>query len=62
MKAFWFEDISHIYADNTVSPFEKVLVIQALRPDYLHTALSKWASEQLGELNFCLNLVESSVI
>ena len=48
MKAVWFEDVDHIYADNTVNPFEKVLVIQALRPDYLHTALSKWAADQLG--------------
>ena len=53
MKAAWFEDVSHIYVDKTVSPFEKVLVIQALRPDHLHTALSKWAAEQLGESNFC---------
>ncbi|XP_051159645.1 cytoplasmic dynein 2 heavy chain 1 [Leptopilina boulardi] len=51
MKASWFEDVGHIYAENTISPFEKVLVIQAIRPDHLHAALSKWAADQLGVRN-----------
>lgn len=49
MKSSWLTDISNIYADNNLSAFQKVLIIKALRPDYLHTALSQLAANQLGE-------------
>lgn len=49
MKSSWLKDISNIYADNGLSAFQKVLVVKALRPDYLHTALSKLAAKQLGK-------------
>ncbi|XP_032668403.1 cytoplasmic dynein 2 heavy chain 1 [Odontomachus brunneus] len=48
MKSSWLKDISNIYADNGLSAFQKVMVVKALRPDYLHTALSKLAASQLG--------------
>ncbi|KAL0104886.1 hypothetical protein PUN28_016497 [Cardiocondyla obscurior] len=48
MKMSWLNDISDIYADKGLSTFQKVLVVKALRPDYLHTALSKLAAKQLG--------------
>nr|XP_012219219.1 PREDICTED: cytoplasmic dynein 2 heavy chain 1 [Linepithema humile] len=48
MNSSWLKDISNIYADNGLSAFQKVLVVKALRPDYLHTALSKLAAKQLG--------------
>ncbi|XP_071561821.1 cytoplasmic dynein 2 heavy chain 1 [Temnothorax nylanderi] len=48
MKSSWLNDISDIYADKGLSAFQKVLVVKALRPDYLHTALSKSAAKQLG--------------
>lgn len=57
MKASWFEDVGQIYADNSISPFEKVLVIQAIRPDHLHTALSKWAADQLGDFYFLCSIL-----
>lgn len=49
MKPSWLNDISNIYADKELSAFQKVLVVKALRPDYLHTALSKLAAKQLGK-------------
>jgi hypothetical protein len=49
MKSSWLKDISNIYADDGLSAFQKVLVVKALRPDYLHTALSKLAAKQLGK-------------
>ncbi|XP_018402903.1 PREDICTED: cytoplasmic dynein 2 heavy chain 1 [Cyphomyrmex costatus] len=48
MKPSWLNNVSDIYADNGLSAFQKVLVVKALRPDYLHTALSKLAAKQLG--------------
>lgn len=54
MKSSWLKDISNVYADNGLSVFQKVLVVKALRPDYLHTALSKLAANQLG--NVCVAL------
>ncbi|EFN76217.1 Cytoplasmic dynein 2 heavy chain 1 [Harpegnathos saltator] len=51
MRSSWLKDISNIYADNGLSAFQKVLVVKALRPDYLHTALSKLAASQLGVKN-----------
>lgn len=44
----WIEDITNIYKDMTLTAFQKVLVIQTLRPDHLHTALTKFVTEQLG--------------
>jgi len=49
MKSSWLKDISNIYADDGLSAFQKVLAVKALRPDYLHTALSKLAAKQLGK-------------
>lgn len=49
MKSSWLNNISDIYADNGLSAFQKVLIVKALRPDYLHTALSKLAAKQLGK-------------
>lgn len=49
MKPSWLKDISNIYADNGLSAFQKVLIVKAFRPDYLHTALSKFAANQLGK-------------
>ncbi|XP_029665147.1 cytoplasmic dynein 2 heavy chain 1 [Formica exsecta] len=48
IKPSWLKDISNIYADSELNAFQKVLVVKALRPDYLHTALSKFAAKQLG--------------
>lgn len=44
----WFDDLKNINREQNLTPFQKVLVIQALRPDHLHTALTKLATEQLG--------------
>jgi len=49
LKPSWLKDISNIYADDGLSAFQKVLVVKAFRPDYLHTALSKLAAKQLGK-------------
>lgn len=49
IKPSWLKDISNIYADSELDAFHKVLVVKALRPDYLHTALSKFAAKQLGK-------------
>ncbi|XP_047369553.1 cytoplasmic dynein 2 heavy chain 1 isoform X1 [Vespa velutina] len=48
MKRAWFEDIGNIYNDNSLTPFQRILIIKVLRPDYLHTALTKFAISQLG--------------
>ncbi|KMQ91499.1 cytoplasmic dynein 2 heavy chain 1-like protein [Lasius niger] len=48
MKPSWLKNISNIYADSELNAFQRVLVVKALRPDYLHTALSKLAAKQLG--------------
>ncbi|XP_011311295.1 cytoplasmic dynein 2 heavy chain 1 [Fopius arisanus] len=48
MKSEWLEDAKNIYRDQTLTAFQKVLAVQALRPDHLHTALSKLTREQLG--------------
>ncbi|XP_046488904.1 cytoplasmic dynein 2 heavy chain 1 [Neodiprion pinetum] len=44
----WLADAGKIFADTTLTPLQKALVVRALRPDYLHTALSKLAASQLG--------------
>lgn len=51
LRPNWIEDITNIYRDTSLSVFHKVLVIQALRPDYLHSALTKFVTEQLGVKN-----------
>ncbi|XP_017764042.1 PREDICTED: cytoplasmic dynein 2 heavy chain 1 [Eufriesea mexicana] len=48
MKPSWLNDVSNIYAESNLTTFQKVLLIKTLRPDYLHTALSKFAAEVLG--------------
>ncbi|KAL6266424.1 hypothetical protein P5V15_003274 [Pogonomyrmex californicus] len=48
IKPSWLNNIVDIYADSDLSAFQKVLVVKSLRPDYLHTALSKLAAKQLG--------------
>lgn len=45
----WMSDPNNIYANEDLSSFEKILTIQALHPECLHSALSKWAAGQLGE-------------
>ncbi|XP_050496495.1 cytoplasmic dynein 2 heavy chain 1 [Bombus huntii] len=51
MKQSWLSDVSNIYAESNLTTFQKVLLIKTLRPDYLHTALSKLAAEALGVKN-----------
>ncbi|KAK0158915.1 hypothetical protein PV328_009853 [Microctonus aethiopoides] len=51
LRPNWIEDIKNIYRDTSLSVFHKVLVIQALRPDYLYSALTKFVTEQLGVKN-----------
>ncbi|XP_076621618.1 dynein cytoplasmic heavy chain beethoven [Colletes latitarsis] len=48
MKPAWLNDVSNIYAETGLTTFQKILIIKTLRPDYLHTALSKLAAEVLG--------------
>ncbi|XP_043507557.1 cytoplasmic dynein 2 heavy chain 1 [Frieseomelitta varia] len=48
MKQSWLNDVSNIYAESNLTTFQKILLIKTLRPDYLHTALSKLAAEVLG--------------
>lgn len=50
MKQNWLEDIESIYSEKSLTLFQKTLVVQGLRPDHLHTALTKFATNQLGEL------------
>lgn len=50
MTPSWLKDVSNIYAERNLTTFQKVLIIKTLRPDYLHTALSKLAAEVLGNL------------
>ncbi|XP_020293197.1 cytoplasmic dynein 2 heavy chain 1 [Pseudomyrmex gracilis] len=62
IKPSWLKDTSGIFADSELSPFQKVLVLKALRPDYLHTALSKYAAKQLGLKNLAPPLWTLSAI
>ncbi|XP_076387639.1 dynein cytoplasmic heavy chain beethoven [Megachile rotundata] len=48
MKPAWLNDVNNIYAESGLTTFQKILLIKTLRPDYLHTALSKLAAEVLG--------------
>ncbi|XP_017891098.1 cytoplasmic dynein 2 heavy chain 1 isoform X2 [Ceratina calcarata] len=48
MKPAWLNHVGNIYAENGLTTFQKVLLVKTLRPDYLHTALSKLAAEILG--------------
>lgn len=48
LKKDWISDSGNIHKDSSLTNFQKVLVVQALRPDHLHTALSKFAAKQLG--------------
>ncbi|XP_066585667.1 cytoplasmic dynein 2 heavy chain 1 [Prorops nasuta] len=48
LKRSWMENTNDLYSDKSLTAFEKVLIVKALRPDYLHTALSRLATEQLG--------------
>ncbi|XP_014611048.1 PREDICTED: cytoplasmic dynein 2 heavy chain 1 [Polistes canadensis] len=48
MKRDWLNDIGNVYTDNNLTHIQRILIIKALRPDYLHTALSKFAISQLG--------------
>ncbi|XP_015119188.1 cytoplasmic dynein 2 heavy chain 1 [Diachasma alloeum] len=48
IKSDWLEDPKNIYRDPTLTAFQKVLAVQALRPDHLHSALTKLTAEQLG--------------
>lgn len=52
-------NIVSIYAEENMSHFEKILVIQALHPEHLHTALSKWAAQQLGMNRFHYMIVQT---
>ncbi|XP_078052127.1 dynein cytoplasmic heavy chain beethoven [Augochlora pura] len=48
MKPAYLNDVSNIYAETELTTFRKILLIKTLRPDYLHTALTKLAAEVLG--------------
>uniref|UniRef100_A0ABD2XKY5 Dynein heavy chain, cytoplasmic n=1 Tax=Trichogramma kaykai TaxID=54128 RepID=A0ABD2XKY5_9HYME len=48
LKPSWTNNIVSIYADDDLTQFEKLLIVQALHPEHLHTALAKWAAQQLG--------------
>ena len=48
LKSSWTNNVVSIYSEENLTHFEKILVIQALLPEHLHTALSKWAAQQLG--------------
>ncbi|XP_043268031.1 cytoplasmic dynein 2 heavy chain 1 [Venturia canescens] len=48
LKAAWVNDVKNIYVDQNLTSFQKTLAVQALRPDHLHTALTKLATELLG--------------
>lgn len=50
LKPAWLQDVKEIWADETLSPFEKTIVVQTIRPDHLHTALTKLAIEYLGKI------------
>ncbi|XP_023246189.1 cytoplasmic dynein 2 heavy chain 1 [Copidosoma floridanum] len=51
IKANWMNGTVNIYGDEGLSSFEKLLVVQALHPEHLHTALSKWAAQVIGVRN-----------
>ncbi|XP_031838829.2 dynein cytoplasmic heavy chain beethoven isoform X1 [Nomia melanderi] len=48
MSPAYLNDVGNIYAENSLTTFQKILLIKTFRPDYLHTALSKLAAEVLG--------------
>ncbi|XP_053976723.1 cytoplasmic dynein 2 heavy chain 1-like [Hylaeus volcanicus] len=48
MKPAWLNDVGNIYSESGLTTFQKILIVKTLRPDYLHTALSKLAAEVLG--------------
>lgn len=48
LKPAWVNDVKNIYVDQNLTSFQKTLAVQALRPDHLHTALTKLATELLG--------------
>ncbi|XP_076646917.1 dynein cytoplasmic heavy chain beethoven [Halictus rubicundus] len=48
MKPAYLNDVGNIYGETDLTTFQKILLVKTLRPDYLHTALSKLAAEVLG--------------
>ncbi|KZC10148.1 Cytoplasmic dynein 2 heavy chain 1 [Dufourea novaeangliae] len=48
IKPAWLNDVSNIYAETGLTMFQRILLVKTLRPDHLHTALSKLAAEVLG--------------
>jgi dynein heavy chain 2 len=42
-----------VQLDRKLSPFQKVLVVQAVRPDRLHSALVHFALQTLGTVEYC---------
>ncbi|KAJ8675957.1 hypothetical protein QAD02_011743, partial [Eretmocerus hayati] len=48
LKSTWVTNVANIHAEEGISSFERILLIKVLHPEHLHTALSKWASHQLG--------------
>ncbi|XP_024946848.1 cytoplasmic dynein 2 heavy chain 1 isoform X2 [Cephus cinctus] len=48
LKTTWLENIGQIYAESDLTLFQKTLIVKALRPDHLHTAMTKLAAEQLA--------------
>ena len=55
LKPAWVNDTKNIYDDQNLTSFQKTLVVQALRPDHLHTALTKLATEFLGMFSPTVN-------
>ncbi|KAF7991046.1 hypothetical protein HCN44_000861 [Aphidius gifuensis] len=51
LKKDWILDPMNIQKDENLNSFQKVLVVQALRPDHLHSSLSKYAAKKLGVKN-----------
>ncbi|CAD6239204.1 GSCOCG00008639001-RA-CDS, partial [Cotesia congregata] len=47
LRSEWLDDLNTIYKDSC-SSFQKLLVVQALRPDHLNTALTKYVTEKLS--------------
>lgn len=48
MKSTNCESVFPKTVDTKTTPFQKVLVVQALRPDRLHSTMTKFASKALG--------------
>lgn len=61
LKPSWMNNVVSIYAEENMSHFEKILVIQALHPEHLHTALSKWSAQQLGTYNIII-IIEGTIL